>query len=179
MVTQIIFDIRFKLRFELWDGINTLDRTKIRETFSELISQAKTEAKERAIRQSRSYIYNNWRGIVNYYEDDKALGCSAEGHISHILSDRLSSRPMGWSKLGVDQMARLRAFKFNGGETEDLKRMILEKEKEKQKEEKIVELESKVVNNRLKEKYKEKNNNIPSIEKGKRTGLFRAVKSLI
>ena len=168
-----------KLRFKLWDGINNLDRKKIRETFSELISKAEKESKKTAIRQSRSYIYNNWHGIVNYYEDDNAIGCSAEGHISHILSDRLSSRPMGWSKLGVDQMARLRAFKFNGGELEDLKRIILEKENEKQKEEKILEIESKVVNDRIKKRYKGKNHNIPSINKGKRTGLFRAVKSLI
>lgn len=168
-----------KLRFELWEGINNLDREKLREVFSQLISKAEADTKKTAIRKSRNYIYRNWAGIVNYYEDDNSLGCSAEGHVSHILSDRLSSRPMGWSELGVDQMARLRAFKFNGGELEDLKQIILEKEKENQKEQKLVEIESKVVNKRLRKKYKGKNENIPSINKGKRTGLFKAVKSLI
>ncbi len=168
-----------KLRFELWDGINNLDRAKIKETFSELISKAEKESKKKAIRQSRSYIYNNWAGIVNYYEDDNSIGCSAEGHVSHILSDRLSSRPMGWSKQGVDQMSRLRAFKFNGGHLEDIEQMILEKEKEKQKEENLIEIESKVVNKRLKKRYTGKNENIPSINKGLKTGLFKAVKSLV
>lgn len=168
-----------KFRFELWEGINNLDRTKIRETFSELISKAEKESKKTAIRQSRSYIYNNWSGIVNYYEDDNALGCSAEGHVSHILSDRLSSRPMGWSKLGADQMARLRAFKFNGGQSKDLEKMILKKEKEKQKEEELIEIESKVVNKRIKKRYTEKRENIPSLNKGIKTGLFRAIKSLV
>jgi hypothetical protein len=42
--------------------------------------------------------------------------CSAEGHVSHILSDRMSSRPMGWSRAGADRIARLRAFSFNGGD---------------------------------------------------------------
>lgn len=27
------------------------------------------------------------------------IGCSAEGHVSHVLSSRMSSRPMGWSSL--------------------------------------------------------------------------------
>ncbi|MBE3581738.1 MAG: UPF0236 family protein [Thermoanaerobacteraceae bacterium] len=39
---------------------------------------------------------------------------SAEGHVSHVLSARLSSRPMAWSAKGVDHMARLRAMKANG-----------------------------------------------------------------
>ncbi len=43
-------------------------------------------------------------------------GVSAEGHVSHILSARLSSRPMGWSKTGVDQMARMRAPKPTSGD---------------------------------------------------------------
>ncbi|WP_018248361.1 ISLre2 family transposase [Orenia marismortui] len=168
-----------KLRFDLWQGINNLDKVQIKEIFSELISQAEKESKKKAIRQSRSYIYNNWAGIVNYYKDENAIGCSAEGHVSHILSDRLSSRPMGWSEVGVDQMARLRSFKFNGGTEYELKEIILEKARKEQKEEKIVEIESKVVKNNLKKKFAEPSNNIPSINKGVRTRLFKAVKSLL
>ncbi len=48
------------------------------------------------------------------------MGCSAEGHVSHILSSRLSSRPLGWCETGVDQMARLRAFTANGGNVYEL-----------------------------------------------------------
>ncbi len=51
---------------------------------------------------------------MRQYEADY-IGCSAEGHVSHILSSRLSSRPLGWSRMGVDQMARLRVFVANGG----------------------------------------------------------------
>lgn len=40
----------------------------------------------------------NEEGIKNLYKNEEELhGCSAEGHISHIYSDRMSSRPMGWS----------------------------------------------------------------------------------
>ena len=76
-------------------------------------------------------------------------------------------------------MSRLRAFKFNGGQLKDIEKMILEKEKEKQKEENLIEIESKVVNKRLKKRYTGKKENIPSINKGQKTGLFKAVKSLV
>ena len=42
-------------------------------------------------------------------------GCSAEGHISHVYSDRMSSRPRTWCDDGIDKMSRLRVFVSNGG----------------------------------------------------------------
>ncbi|HJB30176.1 MAG TPA: UPF0236 family protein [Candidatus Blautia faecavium] len=43
-------------------------------------------------------------------------GCRAEGHVNHVLSARMSSRPMGWSRTGVDKMAHLQAYYWNGGD---------------------------------------------------------------
>lgn len=41
-------------------------------------------------------------GIIEIYQKDPdALGCSAEGHISHVLFERMSSRLLGWSEKGV------------------------------------------------------------------------------
>ena len=50
------------------------------------------------------------------------IHCSAEGHISHIYADRLSSRPLGWSRTGADKMSRLRAYQMNGGNMLELVR---------------------------------------------------------
>jgi len=63
------------------------------------------------------------------------IGCSAEGHVSHILSARLSSRPSSWSNVGADQMAKLRVYKLNGGNIYELMKETAAKEK---KEKKIV-----------------------------------------
>ena len=38
--------------------------------------------------------------MVRIDDGGAVWGCSAEGHISHVLSARESSRPMGWSKKG-------------------------------------------------------------------------------
>lgn len=55
------------------------------------------------------------------YDDAGAdWGCSVEGQISHVLSARESSRPMGWSKTGVHKMTQLRVFTRNGGNVIDL-----------------------------------------------------------
>ena len=66
--------------------------------------------------KKRNYVKNQWKGIVAYLENSKKhkLGCSAEGHVSHILASRMSSRPMGWSKSGIEAMTKLRVKKENG-----------------------------------------------------------------
>ena len=43
-------------------------------------------------------------------------GCSAEGHVSHVYSDRMSSRPMGWSENGTDAMCGFRCYVRDYGE---------------------------------------------------------------
>lgn len=54
--------------------------------------------------------------------DDKNVCCSAEGHVSHVYADRMSSRPLGWSKKGVDKMSRLRIYRQNRGNMLELVR---------------------------------------------------------
>ncbi|MEG2058768.1 MAG: UPF0236 family protein, partial [Lachnospiraceae bacterium] len=44
-------------------------------------------------------------------------------HVSHIYADRMSSRPLGWSKKGVHQMSKLRIYKANQGNMLELIRM--------------------------------------------------------
>lgn len=41
--------------------------------------------------------------------EESVDGCSAEGHVSNVLSDRLSSRPKGWSKTGADTISSSRS----------------------------------------------------------------------
>ncbi|WP_169733583.1 ISLre2 family transposase [Clostridiisalibacter paucivorans] len=103
----------------MWHYINKLDKKSVLDLFRVIIEETKLQTKINAIKDSRRYIMNQWEGIKNQYNKDY-IGCSAEGHISHILADRLSSRPRAWSKTGVDQMSRLRVFKANGGDVYDL-----------------------------------------------------------
>lgn len=106
------------------------------------------ESKKKSMKEAKRYILNNWEGIKNLFGEEK-YRCSAEGHVSHILSDRLSSRPMGWSLIGADEMARMRAYKANGG---SIKEYYRNQRIEKKNEKRILELDKKVVN-RVKRTY--------------------------
>ena len=58
----------------------------------------------------------NWEYIQRAFHDKHVLGCSAEGHVSSVYSERMSSRPMGWSETGSDRMCKLRCFIRNYGQ---------------------------------------------------------------
>ena len=70
---------------------------------------------DNTIEACRSYLINNWDAIQRAFHDKNVLGCSAEGHVSHVYSDRMSSRPMGWSETGSDAMCHLRCYVRNQG----------------------------------------------------------------
>ena len=75
---------------------------------------SETPAKQRKGKLDKArYLLNNWVRIRNQRHPG-ALGCSAEGHVSHILSARLSSRPKGWSQQNMENIAELRVMKANG-----------------------------------------------------------------
>ena len=65
---------------------------------------------ERAVEECWTYLTGNWNSIQRSLHDRHVLGCSAEGHVSSVYSERMSSRPMGWSEIGSDRMCRLRCF---------------------------------------------------------------------
>lgn len=84
---------------------------------------AKTESDLKKINEASNYILSNWSAAKVRLSNRKSLcGCSAEGHVSHVLSKRMSTAPMGWSKKGADKMAKLRAYYLNGEDMLELAR---------------------------------------------------------
>ncbi len=75
----------------------------------------KCTGRDSLISETESYILGNWEAIQRAFHDKNVLGCSAEGHVSNIYSERMSSRPMGWSETGSDRMCRLRCYVNNYG----------------------------------------------------------------
>lgn len=159
----------------LWNYINRLEKDNVKELFKIILEETESETKRESVKESRRYILNNWEGIKQQYNDDY-IGCSAEGHVSHILSDRLSSRPLGWCEEGVDQMARLRAFKANGGNVYTL---FNQRRKQQLKEEKILKLEKRNIDKKIISKTaNEVIGNIPLLLDGRDTGLRTILKSI-
>lgn len=103
------------LRSRLWKAVNSFDLETTKKVFREAKKAAKTDNERERVNKCRKYLVGNWDGILAWEKEaDKVIGCSAEGHVSHVLSARLSSRPMAWAEPGIDKMAKLRAMKANG-----------------------------------------------------------------
>jgi hypothetical protein len=158
----------------MWKHINNGDKKKLQELFTQIINATEVETKRKSVREAKRYILGNWEGIRNQYEPDYH-GCSAEGHVSHILSSRLSSRPLGWSKTGVDQMARLRAFAANGGVVYDF---LLEKKRAERKEARISRLKQEIIEKRKAAGSYETMGNLEILNTGKRTVASRFLRSI-
>ena len=75
------------------------------------------------IENASDYILSNWTAAkYRLCHKEGVVGSSTEGHVSHLLSDRMSSRPMGWSQTGADKMSQLRVYEKNGGDMLELVR---------------------------------------------------------
>jgi len=163
----------------LKDAIDEADKELLKRVFKRILELTEIETKYNAVNDAKRYIENNWAGIEIKVDNYEIVGCSAEGHISHIFSDRLSSRPMGWSKVGTDKMAQLRIYKKNGGKIYDL--VMAQKKKEKQ--EKGHELQDKLIRE-LKKTSSSRylstwNSNITVLNKGHKTALYNSLRGII
>ena len=104
-------------RRELYNALRNCDKKAFKDIIKTIQNEIPDAKKCTKIRQLGAYILNNWDGIKVYGEENCTGSCT-EGHVSHVLSARLSSRPMGWSRQGLKSMAELRAFVCNGGTLE-------------------------------------------------------------
>lgn len=105
--------------------VRTVIRSQTRKDFEELVDRLEEypEAGIERMEEAREYILSNWSAAVRRLKHKEGVvGSSTEGHVSHVLSSRMSSRPMGWSVKGATKMAQLRAYYFNGGDMLELVR---------------------------------------------------------
>ena len=89
--------------------------------FAQLVWRLKDLLPETANRErfeeSANYILGNWTAAkLRLRKTEGKVGSSTEGHVSHVLASRMSTQAMGWSLLGADKMAQLRAYHLNGGD---------------------------------------------------------------
>ncbi len=110
-----------KQKKEIRKALRRLNFVRFKEICYEILEEEMEKTTRERKEDLMKYILNNVEGIKNLYRNKKELhGCSAEGHVSHIYSDRMSSRPMGWSTTNINNMSRLRTAKEDNISTEEI-----------------------------------------------------------
>ena len=114
---------------ELKKIIRTKNKTEFEKKVEELKKSVKYPKGIKKMDEGKKYLLNNYTAAKRrLLRKDGVKGSSTESHVSHVLSSRMSSRPMGWSKKGMEKMAQLRAYYYNGGDMLDLVRYQKEQE---------------------------------------------------
>ena len=120
-ITKTNKEEKEKQKKELRMALRRLNFVRFKEKCYEILAEEMEKTTRKRKEELMNYILNNVEGIKNLYRNKKELhGCSAEGHISHIYSDRMSSRPMGWSTTNVGNMSKLRIAKEDKISTEEI-----------------------------------------------------------
>ncbi|WP_350344234.1 ISLre2 family transposase [Proteinivorax tanatarense] len=158
----------------LWKHIHRKDKEAVEVLLDTIIYETDLDTKRAAVRECKKYILNNWEGILKSFDKDY-IGCSAEGHISHILSARLSSRPLGWSITGADEMARLRVYRANGGNVYQFMKDNKSRERQKKKDLKI---DKRVIKKRMRKPMQETMDNVPALNIGRKNWQRQCLKSV-
>lgn len=111
-----------KTRRTLMGWVEKGERKRLEEWVGER-KDALDEKRQKKLEEAWGYLKKNWKGIRRRTEGaEGVIGSSTEGHVSHALSSRMSSRPMGWSRKGADRLSRLRIYWMNGGDMLELVR---------------------------------------------------------
>ena len=120
-ITKANKEEKEKQKEEIRTSLRRLNFVEFKEICYEILAEEMEKTTRKRKEDLMNYILNNIEGIKNLYRNKKELhGCSAEGHISHIYSDRMSSRPMGWSTRNVENMSKLRIAKEDKIRTEEI-----------------------------------------------------------
>ncbi len=120
----------------IYRSFYALDFKKTKEIVYEILAEEMEETTRKRKEKLLQYILNNKEGIRNLYKYQSQLhGCSAEGHVSHLYSARLSSRPLGWKTINVNNVSKLRLVKADKKEIKEIvhnkRKVIVFKEIEK------------------------------------------------
>jgi hypothetical protein len=122
-LTSHMRDSREDAAEELRNAIRSKNKKDFEELVDKLEGYLEGDTGIKRMEEAKGYILSNWTAAkLRLKHKEGVKGSSTEGHVSHVLSSRMSSRPMGWSKTGAAKMAQLRAYHLNGGNMLELVR---------------------------------------------------------
>ncbi len=100
--------------FKIRRAIQNYDLKRFEDVVNEMLMEVESSSQGERLVGFKKYIMNNWDGILIRQNDFKCGGSCTEAQVSHVLAERLSRGPKGWSEEGLKHMSKLRVFKVNG-----------------------------------------------------------------
>ena len=95
------------IRGVILDALIADDRRKADRILQEM-------AQDDEVQKFGTYLFGNWEEIRNLVTLNIPGSCT-ESQVSHVLSERFSRNPMGWSRKGLGKLSKLRVYNINGG----------------------------------------------------------------
>ena len=110
-----------------------------------------SDKQKKMIKEQALYIEEHFENLKPY-DLGVTPGDSTEGHVSHCLSARCSSRPMTWSQKGIDALIMVRMMCYNGVDILDFRRKELVNTRKKLRNDRLIKLDRRKL-----KKYKSQN----------------------
>ena len=93
------------------------DRKKLDMLLQEMYARSQDKKQIEYTTKLGRYLTENFEEIRNRLKSDTVGSCT-EGQVSHILSNRFSRNPMGWSEEGLGKLSKQRVYIKNKGKIE-------------------------------------------------------------
>ena len=107
-VSGIEYSVGKKYAKVFYEALRDGDKDLFEQATQSLLDQY--PEREKTITQNTAYLLDNYDAIRISETDPEAIrGGSTEPHVSHVLSARLSSRPMAWSKKTLEKFVPILA----------------------------------------------------------------------
>lgn len=103
------------VRIALTNALKNDNRKRADEYIQDLMSEELTENEAEKIRKFGVYLLGNWEEIRRRVAENALPGSCTEGLISHVLSERFSRDPLGWSEAALGKLVMARIYLKNGG----------------------------------------------------------------
>ena len=105
------------LRQRIKAAIEKGDRKKLDMLMQEMYARSQDKKQIEFTTKLGGYLTENFEEIRNRLKSDTVGSCT-EGQVSHILSNRFSRNPMGWSEEGLGKLSKQRVYIKNKGKIE-------------------------------------------------------------
>ena len=119
---------KHSVRKKLGEYIQQNEKEEAKKYCEKLEEKSVDQKSKKKTIQIKKYLLNHWEKIVRRRTEEIPGSCT-EGQVSHVLSERFSRHPMGWSKKVLGQLSKLRVHVKNG---EEIKAEYFQRTKEEE-----------------------------------------------